>query len=239
MRKSLPKSSLLILLLLAACVCGRATAFAQQPATAPPPPAASPTPQPDADECGTAQADSAPAPLTAGKKMNCAFHAAFLSPMGYASTAIGATITEARERHQPQKMTNDRIADGFSRFAISTATRTTGIMLGSGLYPVIFKQDPRYRYSGKQGFGPRTLYAVGRVFVTDGDNGRLQPNYSGLAGNITTSALANIWERNTPGARRIGGRPTLQRFGSSIGFGMLSNIVFKEFWPDIKKIFKL
>jgi hypothetical protein len=214
MPKSLLKSSLVWLLLLVAVAAGRGTVFAQ-----------SPTPTP--------QATPEPTPLTAGQKIEGAARDAFLNPATYASTAIGAAITEARERSQPQKDTNDRIADGFSRFAISFATGTTSTMLSSGVYPALFKQDPRYFPSNKKGFGPRAAYAMSRVFVTRGDNGRDQPNVSRLGGKFSAAALANIWERNTPGHIRIGARPTFRRFGYSVGYGMLSNIIFKEFWPDI------
>ncbi|MEJ7708584.1 MAG: hypothetical protein WKF84_01700 [Pyrinomonadaceae bacterium] len=71
--------------------------------------------------------------------------------------------------------------------------------------------------------------------MTEGDNGRLQPNYSRLGGNISASALANIWERSTPGRDRIGVGPTFKRFGTSVGFDVLSFVVFREFLADIKR----
>src|SRR5438105_4693788 len=74
--------------------------------------------------------------------------------------------------------------------------------------------------------------------VTRGDGGRLQPNYSILAGETTASALANVWEHSTPGHDRIGADATLRRFGSMLATDMLTNVVFKEFWPDIKRIFR-
>ncbi|PYS89749.1 MAG: hypothetical protein DMF64_16740 [Acidobacteria bacterium] len=197
--------------------------------------AQTPTTKPAAPTNTTGQTNFAP--LTADEKMKRALKSAFLSPAGYAFTALSATITEARERRQPQKTTEDRVADGLSRFAIDFGTYSTSVMFGTGIYPVIFKQDPRYRPTSKKGFGARTLYAASRVFVAYTDDGRREPNYSNLGGDLTASALANIWERNTPGRRRIGVRPTFTRFGSSLGFDMLNNIVFKEFWPDIKKKF--
>jgi hypothetical protein len=175
------------------------------------------------------------APLTADEKLRRAFKAAFFSPRPYAFAAVGAAITESREQHQPQKNNSDRFADGLSRFAINFATGSTSTLLGSGVYPAVFKQDPRYYPSNKQGFGARAAYAASRVFVTRGDNGESQPNYSWLGGSLTADALANIWERNTPGHTRIGVRPTFTRFGTGVGLQVMSNIVFKEFWPDIMK----
>jgi hypothetical protein len=217
MPKSLLKSALVLLLFLLVAASGRTATFAQQP---------------------TPQATPEPTPLTAHAKMSRAAKSAFLNPAAYVFTAVGAALTEAREDKQPQKDTSDRFADGMSRFAINFATRTTSTMFANGIYPALFKQDPRYFPSNKRGFGPRAAYAMSRVFVARGDNGRDQLNISRLGGSLTASALANVWERNTPGHIRIGARPTLRRFGYSVGYGMLSNIVFKEFWPDIMRILK-
>jgi hypothetical protein len=192
-----------------------------------------PAPKPGAPVAANRQINFAP--LSADEKLKHAFKSAFFNPLPYAFTAIDATITEARERHQPQKTTGDRFADGLSRFAIDFGTNSAGVMFTSGIYPAIFKQDPRYRPANRKGFGARAVYAASRVFVGDADDGRREPSYSNLGGDLTASALANIWERNTPGRRRIGVGPTFVRFGSFIGFDMLNNIVFKEFWPDIKK----
>jgi hypothetical protein len=178
------------------------------------------------------------APLTADEKLRRAFKAAFFSPRPYAFAAVGAAITESREQHQPQKNNSDRFADGLSRFAINFATGSTSTLLGSGVYPAVFKQDPRYYPSHKQGFGARAAYAASRVFVTRGDDGGLEPNYSRFAGAFTASAMANVWEHSTPGHDRIGTDATLRRFGRSFISASISNIVLKEFGPDIIGIFR-
>ena len=83
-------------------------------------------------------------------------------------------------------------------------------------------------------FKSRLLYAASRVFVAESDEGNLQPNISRLGGNLTASALSNIWERNTPGRDRIGVGPTFGRFTRMIGFDVLG-FVMAEFGPDIKR----
>ncbi len=180
-----------------------------------------------------------PCDFTAGDKLKLGFREAFLSPGGYIFSGMSAAITQAREKDQPQKDTGDKIADGLSRYAIRFGTGSTKALFTSGIYPIIFKQDPRYTPSGKQGFGRRFLDAASRVFVTRGDNGRAQFNISRLGGNLTASALANTWERNTPGFDRIGIGPTFQRFGVMVALDVVNFAVLKEFGPDIKrKIFK-
>ncbi|HEX5706648.1 MAG TPA: hypothetical protein VFX96_05100 [Pyrinomonadaceae bacterium] len=177
-------------------------------------------------------------PLTPGQKMRRAARNAFLSPTGYLRTAISATITEATEEDLPHKDTDDRVADGLSRFAIKFSSRATRTLLGSGVYPVLFKQDPRYERSTSKNIARRALHAASRVFVTRGDGGGLQPNYSRFAGAFSASALSNLWEQSTPGRDRIGWDATARRFVSSFPDDMLNNILFREFLPDIIKIFR-
>lgn len=192
----------------------------------------------DASDAVQAQPQNAVAPLSAPEKIKHGFRSAFLSPQAYITPAFSATITQLREEEQPQKDSGDKAADWLSRYAINFGTRSTKTLLGSGLYPALFKQDPRYMPSGKHGFGPRALYAASRVFVTRGDNGRAQFNASRIAGNLSAAALANIWERSTPGHDRIGVNATFGRFYRGLAFDALSLIVFKEFWPDIRGLFK-
>ncbi len=249
MLKSWRKSAIVVLFVVIAYTCARSPGCAQtivmartspagngkQRACAAAPASLLLLKQGAANSSNTGQAGMTPATLTAAEKMRRAFKVAFLSPGGYAFAGITAAITEAHERRQPQKSTDDRVADGFSRFAINFGTLSADTLLGDGLYAVLLKQDPRYRPSGKHGFGPRALYAASRVFVAYGDDGRKLPNYSRLGGSLSASALANIWERSTPGHDRIGVGPTFRRFGTDVGFTMLQNILLREFWPDIKR----
>lgn len=178
------------------------------------------------------------APLSAGEKMKYGFRSAFLSPQGYLNTAFSAALTHFREEEQPHKDSGDRAADFASRFARNFSTRATRRIFGAGVYPVLFRQDPRYEPSPRKGFGRRALHAASRTFVTRDDDGNHEPNYSNLAGVMTGSALANIWEQSTPGHDRVGADATMVRFGRALAFDVLSNVVFREFWPDITGIFK-
>jgi hypothetical protein len=168
--------------------------------------------------------------------MRRAFKSAFLSPQAYALPLVSAIITEAGEDDLPHKETEDRVADGLSRFAIKFGRRSTNNLLGGGVYASLFRQDPRYERAGDKSAGARVLHAASRVFVTRGDNGKLQPNYSRFAGQLSSSALSNLWEQSTPGHDRIGTDATFRRFGTSFVTGMVFNVL-REFAPDIKKIF--
>lgn len=182
--------------------------------------------------------NAARTPLTPGEKMRSAAKSAFISPRAFIFPAFNAVITQWGEDSQPHKTTEDEVADGLSRFAINYGKRSSKVFLSNGVYASLFKQDPRYRPSDKQGFGARAAHAVARVFVTDSDDGKLQPNYSRFAGSLTSSALANLYERSTPGHDRIGTDATFKRFAKGFISDALTNLVFREFWPDISGLWK-
>lgn len=190
------------------------------------------------ESTGSAQQTTAApyTPLTSGQKMRRAFRSAFLTPQAYALPLVSAIITEWGEDDLPHKDTDDRVADGLSRFAIKFGRRSTNNLLGGGVYASLFRQDPRYDRAEGKGTGGRIAHAVSRVFVTRGDNGKVQPNYSRFAGQLSSSALSNLWEQSTPGHDRIGADATFRRFGTSFITGAVFNVL-REFGPEIKGIF--
>jgi Carboxypeptidase regulatory-like domain len=73
-------------------------------------------------------------------------------------------------------------ADGFS-----------DIMIGGAILPSVLHQDPRYFYQGTGTTGSRLRHSMFSPFVARGDNGRWQPNYSSLGGDLGSSALSNLY----------------------------------------------
>ncbi|GAC1420667.1 MAG: hypothetical protein NVSMB62_14820 [Acidobacteriaceae bacterium] len=110
------------------------------------------------------------------------------------------------------------------RFGAALADATTSRILGSAILPSILHQDPRYFYQGSGGVTSRTLHAFASTFVTRGDNGRNQPNYSHLLGSLVAGAVSNAYH---PESSR-GTKQTFQTFGITVTGNLIGNL-FREF----------
>jgi hypothetical protein len=85
-------------------------------------------------------------------------------------------------------------AQGFGkRFGANSADGFTDIMIGGAILPSLLHQDPRYYYQGTGTNKSRIRHAVLNPFVCKGDNGKSQPNYSSLGGDLASSAISNAY----------------------------------------------
>ena len=55
------------------------------------------------------------------------------------------------------------------------------------------EEDPRYFYKGTGSAGSRFLYAIANSVICKGDNGRWQPNYSNILGNLAAGGISNLY----------------------------------------------
>jgi carboxypeptidase family protein len=101
-------------------------------------------------------------------------------------------------------------ADGFS-----------DIMIGGALLPSLLRQDPRYYFKGTGTTKSRIFHAISSPFICRGDNGKSQPNYSSVGGDIGSAALSNLYY---PQSNRGTGL-IFQNFGITTGERMLSDLV--------------
>lgn len=185
-----------------------------QPPQTPPVPQAAPIPQ------------TGPAilPLTAGKRAKYHIRRA-LGPESFAGNAFSSGLQTWRGR--PEGWGQD--AEGFmQRFGMraSRAVIGNGITFGVG---ELMKDDPRYRPSGRKGWG-RLSYAVTRSVVHHDRQGRPIPAYSRFAGVVGANVITRSWF--PPGDDRwsdVG-----WRCAGQMGWGVAWNIL-REFTPDIKR----
>jgi Carboxypeptidase regulatory-like domain len=79
------------------------------------------------------------------------------------------------------------------RYGASTGDGLSDIMIGGAILPSLLHQDPRYFYQGTGTNISRALHALSNAFVCRGDNGRIQPNYSTIGGDLASAALSNVY----------------------------------------------
>jgi hypothetical protein len=85
-------------------------------------------------------------------------------------------------------------AKGYGqRFGSIAADGVSDILIGGAILPSLLHQDPRYFYQGTGTTSSRLIHAMLSPFICRGDNGRMQPNYSSLGGNLASSALSNTY----------------------------------------------
>ena len=128
------------------------------------------------------------APLTTKMKFKLALKVSY-DPVTILGVGFFAGIRQATDSPDyPQG------AKGYGeRFGATAADGFTDIMIGGAILPSLLHQDPRYFYQGTGSTGSRLRHAMRSPFVAKGDNGKWQPNYSSLGGDLASSALANLY----------------------------------------------
>jgi Carboxypeptidase regulatory-like domain len=132
--------------------------------------------------------DSDPAPLTTKLKFQLALKVA-RDPVTIGGVAFLSAVQQAGDRPD-----YGQGARGYGkRFGAIAAGNFTNIMIGGAILPSLLHQDPRYFFKGTGSTSSRIRYAMMHPFVCKGDNGRWQPNYSSLGGDLAAAALSNAY----------------------------------------------
>jgi hypothetical protein len=121
---------------------------------------------------------------------------------------------------------------GYARyFGTAYADFAIGNYMTEGIFPTVLHQDPRYFRKGRGSTFSRLAYSAGQIFLTHGDNGHTEFNFSEVLGNSTAVAISMAYY---PDNRDVG--DAVSKLGSQLGVDMASNII-KEFAPDIYRKF--
>jgi hypothetical protein len=142
-------------------------------------------------------------PMSAGQKFKMSFRA-IIDPANFGIAAIIAGVEQSTNAFPGY----GQGAQGFGkRYGASLADGTVGALLGGALFPALLHQDPRYFYKGTGTVASRVLYALVTAFVCKGDNGKWQPNYSGVMGDVAAGAVSNTYY---PASNRNGAIGTVE-----------------------------
>jgi hypothetical protein len=128
-------------------------------------------------------------PLTARQK----FQLAWRSSIDWEAFAASASIAAVQQAGDSFEGYGQGAAGYFKRFGASYSDGFIGTMIGSAILPTVLRQDPRYFYRGVGTIHQRAFYAIATTVICRGDNGRWQPNYSNLGGDLAAGAISNLY----------------------------------------------
>jgi hypothetical protein len=127
--------------------------------------------------------------LTAGQKFRLAWRSE-IDPVSFAGAGFGAGLEQWRNDFRGY----GQGAQGyFKRFGASYVDGFDSAMISGVILPSVLHQDPRYFYKGTGSVRSRAVYALSSAVICRGDNGRRQPNYSNVLGNLASGAISNLY----------------------------------------------
>ena len=165
------------------------------------------------------------APLSSGQKFRLALRDT-IDPVSFLSAAFSAGLEQSEDEFAGYGQGSKGY---FLRLGALYGDGFTSAFLGGAILPSILHQDPRYFYKGTGSIRRRALYAISAVVICKGDNGKWEPNYSNVVGNLASAAISNTYY---PAANRGGGL-VVENWLIGTGSGAIGNL-FQEFL--IKKI---
>lgn len=169
-------------------------------------------------------------PLSPRQKLHIALRTA-VDPVSFAVAGVDA----ARSQAQNDFPGYGQGMQGYGkRWGAAYADNFDGTLLGNAIFPILFRQDPRYFRRGTGSFSSRLFYSLSTTVWSKRDNGKWGPNYANVLGNLAAGGISNLYY---PSSDR-GADLTFERGFTVTAYGALGG-VFNEFWPDVaRKIFK-
>lgn len=171
-----------------------------------------------------------PAPMNAKQKFQMALRTS-VDPVTFAMTGVVAGFEQANNTYSGY----GQGAAGYGRrYGAALGDDTISVFVAGALFPAVLHQDPRYFYKGTGSVRSRVWYAVRFVAVCKGDNGKWQPNYSNIFGNLTTAAISNAYypRENRDGIGLTLGNSALGTVEGAIG-NLFQEFLVKHLTPKI------
>jgi hypothetical protein len=173
------------------------------------------------------------APMNPKQKFKLAWKAA-IDPTSFVITGVIAGGQQANNSFPGY----GQGAAGYARrFGAAYGDFFIGTYLGNAIFPSILKQDPRYFYKGTGTTKSRILYAISRSVMAKSDNGRWQPDYSGILGSLAAGGISNLYY---PEGSRDGFGTTVNNtligIATSAGVNILQEFVFRKVTPKAPKV---
>ena len=175
---------------------------------------------------------ASPAPMNTKQKFGLAWKAA-IDPTSF---VIAAIIAGGEQADNAFPGYGQGAAGYFNRFGAAYGDFFIGTYISNAILPSVLRQDPRYFYKGTGSVRSRILWALRRSVITRGDNGKMEPDYSGILGALATGSISNLYY---PEGSRHGFETTLTNtaigIGTSAALNILQEFVFPKVTPKLPK----
>ncbi len=173
--------------------------------------------------------DSAPAANPSAPAQQKPFYKKMFSLQALYSTVPSAVVQQIHD--WPDEWGKDRA--GFEKRVASLYGQfLIGSLIEDGV-KAVHPEDTRYIRLGNGNFFRRTGHVVARTFLADKPGGGSTPAYSLLANAYGSWAIATLWS-----PRELRTPRSIAEWGTAgMGATASANLV-REFWPDLKSVFR-
>jgi hypothetical protein len=150
-------------------------------------------------------------------------------------TFTGAGFDSGLAQAEDNDPTFGQGAAGYAkRYGAALADSVSRDFFHTYLFPVIFRQDPRYYRKLEGNTGTRFGHALSHIFVAESDSGGRMFNFSEWLGTTSSVVLSNTYH---PGNSRAAG-DAARRIGVSMAWDAGFDVL-REFWPEVVHRLKL
>lgn len=163
-------------------------------------------------------------PLSPKLKFKLALKAS-TDPVIFAAVAFTAALDQAGD-------TPDfgQGAKGYGqRMGALYANGFDDIMIGEAILPSLLHQDPRFFYQGTGSIRSRAFHALANAFICKGDNGKWEPNYSNVGGDLAAGAISNLYYPRTNRGAGIVFENALVAAGGRMANGLVQEFILRRF----------
>lgn len=167
-------------------------------------------------------------PLAPKEKFHLFVKSAF-DPAQFALVGLQAGISQAQDEFPEY----GQGAAGYGkRYGAAFADQVSSGFFSNYLYPVLFKDDPRYFRLGHGSTMHRVGYALAQEVVCRTDAGDRSFGWSNTLGALSTGGVSNLYYPENERGFAL----TMSRAGIAMLYGSLGGLA-DEFYPDIDRKF--
>jgi len=172
-----------------------------------------------------------PAPLTPRQKFSLAWRTT-IDPVSFAMLGVVAGVQQANNTFSAY----GQGAQGYGkRYGAAYGDFFTDTFIGGAVFPVLLKQDPRYFYKGTGSKTSRFFYAVVNAVICKSDQGRWQPNYSGILGSIASGGISTLYYPPHQRGAALVFENALGEIGGSMVVNLFQEFLVRKLTPNLPR----